>query len=134
MHRFHVQQKPILLASASVERPKPRRTVEMPGDASIGLYFAFYAFIFEHGPLYMAGAATADEHADVEKMMCEDLPSMCPCNAKNLQVNLQVSGAVEGTAMECGDSQTRADMAALPIIKPPTGVTLDQVWYTQGAV
>ena len=104
----------------------------MPWDALVS--FAIYAFVFGNGLHYMASAVTADEHADVEKMMCDDMSSMCPCNARNLQVYIQAGGALEGTALECGDRQTRAAMTALPIIKPPTGVTLKQVWYTEGAV
>ena len=92
----------------------------MPADALVN--FAFYAFLFGHGLHNMASAAKAEEHAHVEKVMCEDMMSMCPCNARNLQVSIQAGGA-----LKCGDSQIRADMAALPIIKPPIGVTLEEV-------
>ena len=89
--------------------------------------FALYAFIFGHG-LHLAYAATAGEHADVETMMCDDMPSMCPCNARNLQVNLLAGGA-----MKCGHSQNVSDMETLPIIKPPTGVMLEQVLHIPSA-
>ena len=91
----------------------------MSGDAFVS--FVSRTLIFAMG-LCMVSAAMAEEHAAVEKIMCNDLPSMCPCNARNLQVCLQAGGA-----LECGDSQTREDMSTLPIIKPPTGVTLDPV-------
>ena len=96
----------------------------MRGDALVS--FLFHAFLFGHGLHNMAGAATAGEHAHVEKIMCEDMPSMCPCNAHNLQVNLQ-----SGRALVCGESQIRADMYTVPIIHPPIGVTLEQVWEIQ---
>ena len=95
----------------------------MSGDAFVSRVLC--ALVFALG-LCKASAATAHEHAVEEKMMCKDLPSMCPCSANNLQVSLH-----GGDALECGGSQTRADMATLPLIKPPTGVTLGPVRHIQ---
>ena len=74
---------------------------------------------------HMSSAQLTGGHNDVETKMCEDLPNICPCNAHHLDVT------AGDAALVCGASQTRASMATLPTIKPPTGVTLDQVFIIQ---
>lgn len=80
---------------------------------------AISASFLHYGP-HTASAQMTGGHIAVETMMCADLPSTCPCNANKLQV-------IASNALVCGASQTRASIMALPTIKPPIGVTLDQV-------
>ena len=82
------------------------------------------AYICVH-EAHMSSAQMTGGHDAVEKKMCEDLPSICPCNAHHLDVT------ADNAALVCGASQTVASMATLPTIKPPTGVTLDQVFIIQ---
>ena len=82
------------------------------------------AYICVHEP-HMSSAQMTGGHDAVEKKMCEDLPSICPCNARHLDVT------AGSAALVCGASQAVASMATLPTIKPPTGVTLDQVFIIQ---
>ena len=77
-------------------------------------------YICVHEP-HMSSALLTDGHTAVGKKMCEDLPSICPCNAHHLHVT------AGNAALVCGASQTMASMATLPTIKPPTGVKLDKV-------
>ena len=88
--------------------------------ASFVYLVVIFVYICVHEP-HMSSAQIAGGHDAVETKMCEDLPSMCPCNAHHLDVT------AGDAALVCGASQTRASMATLPTIKPPTGVTLDQV-------
>ena len=77
-------------------------------------------YICVHEP-HMSSAQLTGGHDAVETKMCVDLPSICPCNAHHLDVT------AGSAALVCGASQTVASMATLPTIKPPSGVTLDQV-------
>ena len=98
----------------------------MAGSSIVSLVcLVICAYSCVHQP-HMSSAELTGGHDAVEKEMCEgDLPDICPCNAHHLDVT------AGDAALVCGASQTRASMATLPTIKPPTGVTLDQVFTIQ---
>ena len=84
---------------------------------AVGLFVS--AGLLMHG-LRISCAQLTGGHSAVETMMCTNLSEICPCNANRLHV-------IASKALECGTSQELATVATLPIIKPPIGVTLEQV-------
>ena len=88
------------------------------------VYLVIIVYICEHGS-HMSSAQPQDGHDAVAEQLCVDLPSICPCNARILQV---VAGSVP---LVCGASQTTGSLATLPHIKPPNGAVIDEVFLTR---